>query len=170
VTQQPIEEPVARAQMLIRRPAAEVFQAFVDPAVTTRFWFSRGGGRLEVGACVRWEWEMYGASTQVEVREIEEDRRILVDWDLTSPTAVEWTFEPRGDGATFVVVRNWGFQGKPDEAVALALDSAAGFAFVLAGCKAWLEHGIELRLIEDHAPEAVIAGWRERRTSGGADG
>ena len=34
--------PIARATMLIRRPVAEVFNAFVDPAVTTlRFWFSR---------------------------------------------------------------------------------------------------------------------------------
>ena len=30
--------PVARTGMLIRRPAAEVFEAFVDPAITTRFW------------------------------------------------------------------------------------------------------------------------------------
>ena len=163
MTQQPIEEPVARAQLLIRRPAAEVFQAFVDPAVTTHFWFSRGSGRLEVGKRVRWEWEMYGASTQAEAREIAENRRILIDWDLTSPTAVEWTFEPRGDGATFVVVKNWGFHGDPDQVVARALDSASGFASVLAGCKAWLEHGIELNLIEDHAPDAVVAGWRDGR-------
>ena len=163
MTSGPIEEPAARVQMLIRRPAAEVFQAFVDPAVTTRFWFSRGSGRLAAGKRVRWEWEMYGASTEVEVREIEENRRILVDWDLTSPTAVEWTFEPRGDDATFVVVKNWGFHGEPDEVVARALDSTGGFAFVLSGCKAWLEHGIELRLTEDHAPDSVIAGWRDRR-------
>jgi len=162
----PIDPPVARAQMLIRRPAAEVFQAFVDPAVTTRFWFSRGSGRLDAGKRVVWEWEMYGASTEVEVREIEENRRILVDWDLTSPTSVKWTFEPQGDDATLVEVKNWGFPGHPDEAVARALDSAAGFAFVLSGCKAWLEHGIELKLIEDHAPEAVLPGWRDGRGSG----
>ena len=32
--------PVASAGMLIRRPTAEVFEAFVDPAITARFWFS----------------------------------------------------------------------------------------------------------------------------------
>lgn len=31
----------AKAEMLIRRPVAEVFAAFVDPAVTTRIWFTR---------------------------------------------------------------------------------------------------------------------------------
>lgn len=28
--------PVAKAQMMIRRPVAEVFEAFVDPTVTSR--------------------------------------------------------------------------------------------------------------------------------------
>jgi uncharacterized protein YndB with AHSA1/START domain len=34
----------AKAEMLIRRPVAEVFEAFVDPAVTTRFWFTKSEG------------------------------------------------------------------------------------------------------------------------------
>lgn len=45
----PSQPQVARAQMLVRRPAAEVFPAFADPAVTSRFWFSKGSGRLEHG-------------------------------------------------------------------------------------------------------------------------
>jgi len=28
------------------------------------------------------------------------------------------------------------------------------FSLVLAGLKAWLEHGIELNLVADHAPDA----------------
>ena len=32
--------PVGRAAMLIRRPVSDVFEAFVNPAVTTKFWFS----------------------------------------------------------------------------------------------------------------------------------
>jgi uncharacterized protein YndB with AHSA1/START domain len=30
--------PVAKAAMLIRRPVADVFEAFVDPAITSKFW------------------------------------------------------------------------------------------------------------------------------------
>jgi len=33
--------------MLIRRPVAEVFEAFIDPDITTQFWFTRSSGRLE---------------------------------------------------------------------------------------------------------------------------
>lgn len=66
--------PVARAQMLIRRPVGEVFKAFVDPAITRRFWFSRGSGRLAPGATVTWHWDRYGVSAQVEVTAFEAGR------------------------------------------------------------------------------------------------
>ncbi|PXZ70790.1 polyketide cyclase, partial [Pseudomonas aeruginosa] len=44
-----VAQVVAKAEMLIRRPIAEVFEAFVDPAITARFWYSRGDARLEAG-------------------------------------------------------------------------------------------------------------------------
>jgi uncharacterized protein YndB with AHSA1/START domain len=44
-----------------------MFQAFVDPAITRRFWFTRGSGRLVPGARVTWHWDMYGVSAQVNV-------------------------------------------------------------------------------------------------------
>ena len=50
--------PVSKTGMLIRRPVAEVFEAFVDPEITTKFWFTQSGGRLEAGKQVQWEWEM----------------------------------------------------------------------------------------------------------------
>ena len=155
-----IQAPVAKAQMLIRKPVAQVFEALVDPAVTSRFWFSKGSGRLEAGKQVRWDWEMYGASASVDVKTIEENRRILIEWGgPDDPTPVEWTFEPSGEGQTFVTVKNWGFSGDAESIVAAALDSTGGFSFLLAGLKAFLEHGIELNLVPDHAPAALVEGW-----------
>jgi uncharacterized protein YndB with AHSA1/START domain len=142
--------PVARTQMLIRRPVASVFEAFVEPDITSRFWFTRGSGRLEEGAVVTWHWDMYGASAQVAVKAVEPNRKILIEW----PTPVEWQFTPRGEDATLVVITASGFTGTGDEQVARAIDSMGGFCFVLAGCKACLEHGIDLRLVADHDPDA----------------
>ena len=65
---------IATAQMLIRRPVSVVFDAFVDPAITSRFWFSRGSGKLEMGKQVRWDWEMYSVSTTVDVKALERER------------------------------------------------------------------------------------------------
>ena len=142
--------PVARAQMLIRKPAAEVFEAFVNPTITSRFWFTRGSGRLEQGANVTWHWDMYAASADVTVKSIEQDRRIVVEW----PTPVEWLFTPKSDSTTFVNITASGFNGSDDEKVARAIDSMGGFSLVLAGCKAFLEHGVVLNLVADHNPEA----------------
>jgi len=155
------QAPVAKAQMLIRKPVAQVFEAFVDPAITSRFWFSKGSGRLEAGKQVRWDWEMYGFSTMADVKAIEENKRILIEWGGPDhPTSVEWTFEPMGEDRTFVIVKNWGFSGDTEKIVAQALDSTGGFSFVLAGAKAFLEHGIEPNLVVDHAPDALVEGWR----------
>ena len=88
--------PIAKAQMLIRKPVAEVFEVFVDPAVTTKFWFTRSSGRLEAGKEVQWDWEMYGVSSQIKVKEIERNKRILIVWSGDpSSTTVEWVFTSR---------------------------------------------------------------------------
>lgn len=152
--------PVAEAAMLIRRPVAEVFEAFVDPAVTTKFWFSKGSARLEPGARVRWDWEMYGAGSWMNVQAVAPNRRILITWDEDDPTTVEWLFEPRGEGATLVSVTNSGFSGSPAEVIAKALDSTGGFALVLAGAKVWLEHGLEPGFVVARHPDALVEGWR----------
>ena len=155
-----IQPPVVKAQMLIRNPVAQVFEAFIDPAITSRFWFSKGSGRLEAGKQVRWDWEMYGVFTTVDVKAIEENKRILIEWDgPDNPTSVEWTFEPKGEDRTFVTVKNWGFSGDAEKIVAQGLDSTGGFSFLLAALKVYLEHGIEPNIVVDHAPDALVEGW-----------
>jgi uncharacterized protein YndB with AHSA1/START domain len=91
--------------MLIRKPVAEVFEAIVNPDITTKFWFTRSSGRLAVGRPVRWDWEMYGISIEVTAKAIDDSRRIVVEWPgYGSPTTIEWTFTPLSDGTTFVRV------------------------------------------------------------------
>lgn len=147
--------PVANTGMLIRRPVADVFEAFIDPAITTRFWFTKSSGRLEPGKQVRWEWEMYHVSTQVNVKEFEENRRILIEWESYGGTTntVEWLFTARAENESFVAITNAGFSGDGDEVVQQALDSTGGFTLVLAGAKAFLEHNIALNLTADRFPD-----------------
>ena len=139
---------VVKAQMLIRKPVSQVFEAFVNPEITTKFWFTKSSGRLELGKKVRWEWEMFGLGDELTVKAFEENRRIVVEWD-NDPTIVEWRFEPQEDDTTLVKISNWNFSGGCDEVLPLAVDSKGGYTMVLAGLKAWLEHGIELGLVSD---------------------
>ena len=146
--------PVAKTEMLIRRPVSEVFEAFVNPTITSNFWFTKASGRLEAGKQIRWEWEMYNHSVEVEVKAIEENQRILIEWGAYGArTTVEWVFTSRPDGTTLVSVTNSGFSGDGDEIVKQALDSTGGFNLVLAGAKAFLEHNINLNLIADRFPD-----------------
>jgi uncharacterized protein YndB with AHSA1/START domain len=147
---------VASAEMLIRRSVAEVFEAFVDPTVTSRFWFSDGSGRLEPGKRIAWTWKWYNFSVDADVKAVEPNKRILVEWTgYGYPTPIEWLFNGRPDGATFVKVTNKGFQGTVEEAAQMAVDATEGFSFVLAGAKAWLEHGIQLNLVPDRFPDGL---------------
>lgn len=150
-----MKPPVVTARMLIRKPVDEVFNAFIDPAVTTKFWFTKSTGKVEPGARLVWEWEMYGAQAEVAVKEVEPNKRILVEWD-DPPCPVEWIFEARGPDATLVRVSNFGFSGTDDEVVAKAIDSMGGFTSLMADSKSYLEHGIRLNLVRDHNPDAHV--------------
>jgi uncharacterized protein YndB with AHSA1/START domain len=147
------DAPIVKTQMLIRKPVEDVFEAFVNPAITKKFWFTNSTGKLEVGKDVRWEWEMYGLSVIVRVKAIEVNRRILIEWN-DPPLPVEWQFSSRPEGTTFVTISNWGFVGSDDEVVKQAINSMGGFSFLLAGLKALLEHNVALNLSSDHDPDA----------------
>ena len=95
--------PVMKTGMLIRKPAAEVFEAFVNPDITTQFWFTRSSGRLAPGAQVEWAWEMYDVSASVTVKAIEPNRQIVIQWPgYSGLSTVEWLFTPHTDDTTFV--------------------------------------------------------------------
>jgi uncharacterized protein YndB with AHSA1/START domain len=148
--------PVVQAQMLIRRPAPEVFRAFTDPSVTTKFWFTHSSGPLAAGATVTWEWAMYGASTVVTVKEMVPDRRILAVWEPESPTELEWLFLPGAGGTTLVRITESGFDGTADEVVAKAIDAMGGFTMVLCALKALLERGVTLTAVGDAHPSGFV--------------
>jgi len=142
--------------MLIRKPPAEVFRAFVDPALTTQFWFTKSSGKLDAGKRVRWEWEMYDVSADVSVLTIDPNERIVMQWPGPSgDNTVTWTFTPYEGNATFVAITETGFEGSGHDLVQQIADSTQGFTLVLAGAKALLEHGIRLNLVPDRYPKGI---------------
>jgi uncharacterized protein YndB with AHSA1/START domain len=148
--------PVARTGMLIRKPVEQVFEAIVNPDITSRFWFSKGSGRLETGRKVRWEWEDYDVSIEVEAKAVEPYEHVLIEWPgYTGTTEVEWTFEAIPDGTTFVRVSESGWVDDADKLIRYVADSTQGFTLMLAGLKALLEHDIQLNLTLDRYPKGI---------------
>jgi uncharacterized protein YndB with AHSA1/START domain len=155
-------EPIAKTGMLIRKPPEEVFAAFINPDITTRFWFTGSSGPLETGKTVRWEWEMYDASTQVMPKAIEPYRRIVLEWDRYSgPTSVEWKFALLQNAGTFVSVTESGFTGAGEELFKYVNESTQGFTWVLAGLKGFLEHGVQLNFVADRFPKGPTEPYPE---------
>jgi uncharacterized protein YndB with AHSA1/START domain len=146
----------AEAQMLIRKPASEVFEAFSDPGITRNFWFTRGSGRLEVGKEVTWEWEMYKVSARVMVKEMVSGQKIVIEWGEPSRT-VEFDFQAVNEGFTYVTIREWGFLSTGDALLEDIKGSTAGFTTVLDGLKAFLEFRINLNLIADKFPPEITS-------------
>ena len=131
------------------------FEAVVDPAITSKFWFTSRSARLEPGKTVQWKWDMYDVSVQVTAKVIEPDRRIVNEWPgYSGPTSVEWTFAPHEDG-TFVSVTETGFTGSPDGLLKYVADSTQGVTLMLAGLKALLEHNVKLNLTADRYPRGL---------------
>ena len=148
--------PVMSTGMLIRKPASEVFQALVDPAITTKFWFTKSTGRLAPGAEVQWTWEMYDVTGNVRVKEFEQDRLLIIEWGPAdgNMTTFEVRFDPHPGDTTFVDIKETGYTGETgDEIVAQALGSTGGFSWMLSALKALLEHDIILRVVGDRFPD-----------------
>jgi len=141
----------AEAQMLIRKPVNEVFNAFIDPQQTQHFWFTKSTGKLEQGATVTWYWEMYNVSTEAMVKNIVPNERIAIHWGNPA-TAVDFMFKAMPGNHTYVSIKNHGFREQGDDLIAAIRDATGGFTTVLDGLKAYLEHGIALNLIADKFP------------------
>jgi len=108
---------------------------------------------LEVGNEVIWTWEMYDFSAKVIATDIRQGQLISFDWyGSEHPTQVRIDFTELGDNATLVAITHSGFNEVGDELIRALKDSTEGFNIVLAGLKAYMEHGINLNLIADKYP------------------
>ena len=146
-----IENPIVECQMMIRKPISEVFQAFVDPTITTKFWFTKSSGILEKEKSVTWEWEMYGVSDTIKIIELVPNHLISIEWD-NPKTIVDFEFSELSKETTYVVIKNYGFSQTGNELIEVIKNNTGGFTTVLDGLKAYLEFGIELNLISDKFP------------------
>ena len=146
----------AKAEMMIRKPVAQVFAAFINPETTTKFWFTKSSGKLETGKQVTWTWEMYNLTVPVWVGTIIPNEKIEIEWgEGLQKSAAEWEFKALGADKTFVSVINYDFQATGDNLINQVRDSTGGFTMVLAGLKAYLEHGILLHLVRDKFPKEL---------------
>lgn len=141
-------EPIAWAEMLVRRPATDVFNAFVQPELIKKFWLKDTTGPLGQGARVEWEFMVPGVTERVQVTAFDAPNRIAFTWS-EGGLGVDMKFSEERPGITTASVEVRGFErdGGTDPVV----NATEGFSIVLCDLKVLLETGASASLVKDKA-------------------
>ena len=129
----------------IARPVADVFEAIVDPAKMAQYFISTGSGRIEKGAQLTWEWRDVGAKLDVQVVQLEPNEKIAFVWSATG-TRTKVTLSLVADGNATKLVATEAPFALSEESVARAMGQTQGWTDFCCCLKAYLQHGINLRL------------------------
>ena len=148
-----MNEITANARMIVHCPALDVYEAFANPAIMTKFWFPKASGRLEEGREVKWYVGTDADAFEiiVHVKAAQKPHLLQIQWgDGDSFTDVRWEFESKGESETVVRICESGFSGGQNEVIQKALVSTGGFNQVITAAKALLEHNARMNVVEDH--------------------
>ncbi|HEY5922117.1 MAG TPA: SRPBCC domain-containing protein [Kofleriaceae bacterium] len=137
-----------RVEDQIARPVADVFEAIVDPAKMAQYFISRGSGRIAAGATLEWEWADVGAKLKIDVAQLEPNSKIGFAWAATGlQTKVTLAVTPDGpDGNATKITATEAPFSLTEEGVARAMQQTQGWTDFCCSLKAYLVHGINLRL------------------------
>ena len=132
----------------IAKPVAEVFDAVYNPSKLSGY-FTTGGasGPLVEGSTVTWDFADFPGAFPVEVRKVERDRLIELEWkandgDYTTRTRLE--FEPLEGGATLVRISE-GKWNETQQGLDASYGNCMGWTQMLCAMKLYVERGINLR-------------------------
>lgn len=130
-------------KMKILVPANEVFEAFVDPEKIGNFWFSSSSERWEAGKTITLRYDEYDAQGDIEVKEIEENKKIVFVWGSNGDGhIVTINLEDLDNSSTIIGVTEEGFNEKDDEFINQIIDNKEGWVYMLTCLKGYLEFGI----------------------------
>jgi uncharacterized protein YndB with AHSA1/START domain len=125
------------------KPANEVFEAFVDPSKIGNFWFSTSSERWEQGKTVTLKYDEYDAEVDIEVLEIEINKKIVFQWDANGDgNIVTISLKELDNSSTIIEVNEEGFKENDEELISQLLDNKEGWVYMLACLKGYLENGI----------------------------
>lgn len=127
--------------MKIVRPAADVFESFVDPARIGNFWFSSSSERWEAGKTIALRYDEYNARVEIQVLEVEADRTIVFRWG-GEDNVVTMRFRTVDPGTTILEVTETGFRGDDPDLTAKLVGNKEGWVYMLTCLKGYMEHGI----------------------------
>ncbi|KEO82805.1 SRPBCC family protein [Tumebacillus flagellatus] len=130
-------------KFIIRKPAHEVFEAFVDPSKIANFWFSSSSARWEAGKTITLRYEEYNAQVDIKILEVDTHKKIIFQWGAAEAgNVVTITLTEQENESTIIEVKEEGFTGSGDELLNTMLDNKEGWVYMLSCLKAYLEFGV----------------------------
>jgi len=125
------------------KPASEIFEAFVDPTKIGNFWFSSSSERWEQGKTVTLKYDEYDAQVDIEVMEIEINKKIVFQWGADGEEhIVTITLQELDNLNTHIEVTEEGFKESDDDLLSQMIDNKEGWVYMLTCLKGYLEFGI----------------------------
>ncbi len=135
-----------KAAIQISKPAAEVYEAIVDPGQMSHYFIQTGSGRLEETKEVVWRFPEFDMDCPVRVKRTEPGKRIVFGWDgEAGELLVDITLTPVAGTEATVVRITEGSMDNNEAGLAWLVGNTEGWANFLACLKAYLEFGINLR-------------------------
>ena len=132
----------------IAKPVAEVFDAVYNPSKLSGY-FTTGGASapLVEGSTVTWDFADFPGAFPVQVRKVERDRLIELEWkandgDYTTRTRLE--FESLEGDATLVRISE-GKWTETQQGLDASYGNCMGWTQMLCAMKLYVERGINLR-------------------------
>lgn len=128
----------------IRKPAADIFEAFIDPIRIGSFWFSSSSERWEEGKTITLRYEEYDAQGDIHVLNMIDHQKIVYEWgrEEGEPHLVTITFNEKNPAITVVEVTEDGFDDNDPELIPKLMDNKEGWVYVLTCLKGYLEFGV----------------------------
>ena len=125
------------------KPASEVFEAFVDPTKIGNFWFSSSSERWEQGKTVTLKYDEYDAQVDIEVMEIEINKKIVFQWGPDGEKHIVTILLKELDNLTMhIEISEEGFKENDDDLLNQLIDNKEGWVYMLTCLKGYLEFGV----------------------------
>jgi uncharacterized protein YndB with AHSA1/START domain len=131
-------------KMKIVKPAADVFEAIVDPEKIGGFWFSSSSERWGQGRTVILRYDEYNAEGAIKVLEVEENKRIVFSWgaEHDEGSIVTITLTELDDESTKIEVVESGLKEDDPDVVHKMMGQKEGWVYTLTCLKGYLENDV----------------------------
>ncbi len=134
---------ISKASLQIQKPINEVFDGIVNSSKMTKYFISESTGKLEEGKKLFWKFPEFADRFPISDIKIQDNSSISFIWD--PETVVSISLESLADNSTLVKVTEDGKECTETNLKWL-VKNTGGWANFLACLKAYLEHGVQLRV------------------------